>query len=181
MPNFINEAMLNEVKVLVDANPSFIVVDPAKLSSSDTLKLRKNLREVGARMKMAKVAIIQKVVSAPAAKMCGGGRCSIALVFASDMIGASKVIADLAKEDKITVKGGLMDGESLDLAGIKRLADLPSKQTLRGMLVNILAAPLSGLARVIAAIEKKKSGGDDAAPADPAAPAAPADPAAPAA
>lgn len=112
---------------------------------------------------MAKVAIIQKVVSAPAAKMCDGGRCSIALVFASDMIGASKIIADLAKEDKLTVKGGLMDGESLDVAAIKRLADLPSKQTLRGMLVNILAAPLSGLARVIAAIEKKKQG-DVAAP-----------------
>jgi large subunit ribosomal protein L10 len=167
MPNFINEAMLSEVKVLVDANPSFILVDPAKLTSSDTLKLRKDLRGVGARMKMAKVAIIQKVIPAPAAKMCDGGRCSIALVLASDMIGASKVIADLAKEDKISVKGGLMDGASLDVAAIKRLADLPSKQTLRGMLVNILAAPLSGLARAIAAIEKKKGGGDAAADATP--------------
>lgn len=167
MPNFINEAMLNEVKVLVDASPSFIIVDPAKLSSSDTLKLRKDLRGVGARMKMAKVAIIQKVVPAPAAKMFDGGRCSIALVLTNDMIGASKVIADLAKEDKIAVRGGLMDGESIDVAGIKRLADLPSKQTLRGMLVNILAAPLSGLARAIAAIEKKKQGGDAAPDATP--------------
>jgi large subunit ribosomal protein L10 len=161
MPSFINELMLNEVKVLVAANPSFIVLDPAKLNSADTLKLRKDLRGVGAKMKVAKVALIRRVVPESAAKMCDS-KSTIALVLATDMVAAAKVVADLAKEDKVSLKGGLMDGLSLDIAGIKRIAELPSKQTLRGMLVNILAAPLSGLARVIAAIEKKKSGGDAA-------------------
>ena len=156
MPSFINELMLNEVKVLVAASPSFIVLDPAKLNSADTLKLRKTLRGVGAKMKVAKVALIRRVVPESAAKMCDS-KSTIALVLASDMIAAAKVVADLAKEDKVSLKGGLMDGMSLDVAGIKRLAELPSKQTLRGMLVNILAAPLAGLARVIAEIEKKKS------------------------
>ena len=50
-----------------------------------------------------------------------------------------------------------MDGQAIDAAGIKKLASMPSKQTLRGMLVNVLAAPIVGFARVIAEIEKKRS------------------------
>ena len=48
MPNFINKMMLTEVKTLVDASTSLIVLDPAKLNSAQTLKLRADLRGVGA-------------------------------------------------------------------------------------------------------------------------------------
>lgn len=154
MPSFINDLMLTEMKTLVDANPSFIVVEPSKLNSADTLKLRKDLRGVGAKMKMAKVSIIQRVVPQAAVKMVEG-KGSIALVLATDMVGAAKLLAGLAKEDKVVLKGGLMDGLALDTAGVKRISELPSKQTLLGMLVNVLAAPLTGLARVIDEIRKK--------------------------
>jgi large subunit ribosomal protein L10 len=79
------------------------------------------------------------------------------------MLSAAKVVAELAKEDKITLKGGVMDGKVVDTASLKRLAELPDQLTLRGMLVNILAAPLAGMARVIAEIHKKKAGDAPAA------------------
>ncbi len=162
MPSFINKLMLDEVKGLVGGAASLIVLDSSKLNSSDSLQLRKDLRGVGAKLKVAKVAIIKRSVPEAAAKLCDG-KCSIGVILAPDMIGAAKVLAELTKAEKVSVKGGLMDGAALDPAGIKRLADMPSKQTLRGMLVNILAAPLTGLARVIAEIEKKKNPGAPAA------------------
>lgn len=156
MPSFINELMLKEVKALVDKTPSFIVIDPAKLNSGDTLKLRSQLRAVGAKLKVAKVAILALAVPGSAGKLFEG-RTSIGLVIGADLVGAAKAVNDLAKEEKLTIKGALMDGQVMDAKGVSRLAALPSQQTLRGMLVNVLAAPLVGLARVIAEIEKKKN------------------------
>ena len=89
---------------------------------------------------------------------------TVALVAASDMIAAAKIVADLEKAQKVSLKGGLMDGQVLDPAGIKKLASMPGKQALRGMLVNVLAAPIVGFVRVIAEIEKKKN--PSAVPAD---------------
>jgi large subunit ribosomal protein L10 len=162
MPNFINEMMLAEVKTLVDASPSLIVLDPAKLDSAQTLKLRADLRAAGAKMKVAKVAILERCVPESAKAMLNH-KSTIALVLAKDMLAAAKVVTELAKEDKISLKGGVMDGKVVDTASIKRLAELPDQLTLRGMLVNILAAPLTGMARVIAEIHKKKAGDAPAA------------------
>lgn len=155
MPSFINKLMLNEVKALVDKTPSFIVIDPAKLNSGDTLQLRSQLRAVGGKLKVAKVAILALAVPGAAGKMFEG-RTSVGLVIGKDLVGAAKAVQDLAKEEKLTIKGALMDGQVMDAKAVARLAALPSQQTLRGMLVNVLAAPLVGLARVIAEIEKKK-------------------------
>lgn len=162
MPNFINQMMLTEVKALVEASPSLIVLDPAKLNSAQTLKLRADLRAAGATLKVAKVAILERCVPEGAKAMLSS-KSTIALVLAKDMLTASKVVADLAKEDKISLKGGVMDGKVVDTASIKRLAELPDMHTLRGMFVNILAAPLTGMARVIAEIHKKKAGDAPAA------------------
>ena len=162
MPNFINEMMLAEVKALVDASPSLIVLDPAKLDSAQTLKLRADLRAAGAKLKVAKVAILERCVPESAKAMLNN-KSTIALVLAKDMLSAAKVVTELAKEDKIALKGGVMDGKVVDTASIKRLAELPDQLTLRGMLVNILAAPLAGMARVIAEIHKKKAGDAPAA------------------
>jgi large subunit ribosomal protein L10 len=157
MPSFINELSLKDLQGLVAANPSLIIVDPSKLNSGDTLKLRKSLSEAGAKMRVAKVSLIRRAVPESAAKMVEG-KSPIALVSAKDMLAAAKVLADLEKEEKLSVRGGFMDGQLLDAGQVKKLASMPSKQVLRGMLVSLLASPMSRLARVVAAIaEKKKS------------------------
>jgi large subunit ribosomal protein L10 len=161
MPNLINEFMHAEMKTLVEASPSMIVIDPAKLNSADTLKLRSDLRGIGAKMKVAKVSILNLVVP-EAAKPLLDNKCTIGLVLTTDMLGAAKALADLAKENKVSLKGGLMDGKPVTPAELKVLADLPPLDVLRGMFVNILAAPLTGLVRTIAEIEKKKQGGESA-------------------
>jgi large subunit ribosomal protein L10 len=157
MPSFINELSLRDLQTHVKSSGSLIIVDPSKLNSGDTLKLRKSLTEAGAKMKVAKVSLIRRAVPESAAKMVDG-KSAIALVSAKDMLAAAKVLADLEKEDKLAVRGGFMDGQLLNAAEVKKLATMPSQLTLRGMLVNVLAAPLVGLARVIAEISKKKEG-----------------------
>src|SRR5687768_11685249 len=157
MPSFINELSLRDVKGMVDGASSLILLDPSRLNSADSLKLRKNLHGIGAKLKMAKVNLIRRAVPEGAAKLLDG-KTAVGLIATKDMVGAAKIVSDLAKEEKVSVKGGLMDGQVLDPASIGKLANLPGKDQLRGMLVNVLAAPLVGLARVIAEIEKKQKG-----------------------
>jgi len=165
MPSMINDLLLKDVKALVEANPSFIVLDPSKLKSHEQLKLRRDLLGAGAKMKVTKVNLLRIAISKDAGAMLEG-KSTVALVGASDMIAAAKIVADLEKEQKVSLKGGLMDGQVLDSAGVKKLAAMPGKQTLRGMLVNVLAAPIVGFARVIAEIEKKKNPAAASAPSD---------------
>ncbi|MBA3684346.1 MAG: 50S ribosomal protein L10 [Planctomycetes bacterium] len=158
MPSFINELLLKDVKAVVEANPSLILIDPAKLKSNEQLKLRKDLNAIGAKMKVGKVNLLRLAVPANVQKLLEG-KSQIGLIAAKDMIAAAKIVSDLAKAEKVTVKGGLMEGQVYDQAGVSKLATMPSKDTLRGMLVNVLASPMSRLARVLAAVAEKKQAG----------------------
>ena len=176
MPSLINELMLSELTGHTAKAETCILIDHSRLKSEDTLKFRSDLRKAGARLKVSKVRLLRRSIPASAAKLIEKSKGSVGVVVASDMVAAAKIVAELAKEKKLDVRGGLMDGATLDLAAFKKIAELPSKLQLQGMLVNVLAAPIVGFARVIAEINKKQGGGD-AAPAADTAPAAEAAPA----
>ena len=69
------------------------------------------------------------------------------LVMAKDAVGAAKVLTDFAKENdqRPTVKGGLLDGSSIDAAQVKRLAAMPSREQMLAELGAGLQAPLSAM------------------------------------
>src|SRR5919108_2792451 len=54
------------------------------------------------------------------------------LVLARDPITAAKLLSDFARENdaKPSVKGGLLDGRTLDSAQVKRLATMPSREQM---------------------------------------------------
>jgi large subunit ribosomal protein L10 len=61
---------------------------------------------------------------------------------------AAKALNDFAREhpDALSIKGGLLDGGSLEREDVQRLAALPSREQLLAQLAGGLAAPLTGLA-----------------------------------
>jgi large subunit ribosomal protein L10 len=104
--------------------------------------------------------------------------------FSEDAVAAAKVIADFAKtNDKLVLKAGSYAGKALDANGVKALAAIPTREVLLSQIAMLLQSPIASFARVIDAVAKLKSAGEEAAaPAaeETAAPAA-ADTAAPAA
>ncbi len=65
-----------------------------------------------------------------------------------DAASAAKAIATFNKETQLLeFKGGVMNGETLEIDQIKAIAKLPSRDVLYGQLVGVVAAPLTGLAR----------------------------------
>lgn len=157
MPSMINELMLSELTGVASGATAVILIDHSKLKSGDTTKFRADLRKAGAKLKVSKVRLLRKSIPAPAAKLLEKSKGSVGVVITTDFVAAAKVVSDLAKEDKVSLRGGMMEGASLTAAAVKQISELPSKQVLAGMLVNVLASPIVGFARVIAEIEKKQN------------------------
>lgn len=59
----------------------------------------------------------------------------------------ARVLVDFAKDnDKFRIKGGVVEGDVVDLQAITQLATLPSRDELRAMLAGTLQSPLAKLA-----------------------------------
>ncbi|KKB96688.1 50S ribosomal protein L10 [Candidatus Arcanobacter lacustris] len=140
------------------------------LTVAEITKLRCNMMQNGAEFmvaknSLAKLALVGTVFEQLAPLMTG----PTAIAFSEDPISAAKVIVQFAKEnDKLIIVGGAANDSILDVASVKALASMPSLDELRGKIIGILstpatrvatvlAAPASGLARVISAWSKKGS------------------------
>lgn len=88
----------------------------------------------------------------------------------ADPIASAKVLQNFAKtQDKLVITAGLYNGKLLDVAGVKALATIPSRDELLSQLLGVMLAPVSAMARVLGAVAAQKSAG---APAPVAAPVA---------
>ncbi|AGG32612.1 ribosomal protein L10 [beta proteobacterium CB] len=86
----------------------------------------------------------------------------------ADPIASAKVLQNFAKtQDKLVITAGLYNGKLLDVAGVKALATIPSRDELLSQLLGVMLAPVSAMARVLGAVAAQKAEG---APAPVAAP-----------
>jgi len=87
----------------------------------------------------------------------------------ADPIASAKVLQNFAKtQNKLVITAGLYNGKLLDVAGVKALATIPSRDELLSQLLGVMLAPVSAMARVLGAVAAQKAAG---APAPAAAPA----------
>ncbi|WP_309573266.1 50S ribosomal protein L10 [Deinococcus sp.] len=138
---------------------TFYVVDYQGLTAGQLGKLRKDIREKGGQLIVAKNTLINLALQ-------GGGRDfgdalkgPSALVLAQDdPAGVAKALSDAAKSNDKgipTIKGGFVEGNKVDVAVVQRLASLGSKQQLQAELVGVLSAHLSGFVGVLEAYKTK--------------------------
>ncbi len=75
-----------------------------------------------------------------------------------DYVAPAKVANGFAKDhDFYTIKAGVMDGKLIDLAEVKKLASLPSKDTLYSMLASALLGNIRNLAVVLDQAREKQA------------------------
>lgn len=86
------------------------------------------------------------------------------LVVTSDPVLGAKVLTDFAKEhdQKPAIKGGIFDGRALDVAQVKQLADMPSREQLLSTLGAAMQAPMSGMLGAMNALFTNFAGALDA-------------------
>jgi large subunit ribosomal protein L10 len=78
----------------------------------------------------------------------------------ADPIASAKVLQNFAKtQDKLVITAGLYNGKLLDVAGVKSLASIPSRDELLSQLLGVMLAPVSAMARVLGAVAAQKASG----------------------
>lgn len=137
---------------------SVVFADYQGLTVSKADKLRKQTREQGVTYIVAKKSIISL-----AAKEAGmdvdikGMPGMIGVAFGTqDEIAPAKLLGDMTKETPIKLVGGIFDKKSLPKEQVIALSKLPGKQQLLGMLVSVIAGPMSGFVRALDAIGKQR-------------------------
>ncbi len=144
--------VVEEVKERLSRVQGAVIADYRGLNVAEVTELRKQLREAGVEYK-----VLKNTLTIRAAREAGveniipllTGPTAIAFGY-DDPVVAAKIISDFSKDHKaLEVKGGLLDGELLDIDGVKALADLPSREVLLGQVVRGMQAPIAGMVNVL--------------------------------
>jgi len=151
--NTIKEIAINDLSERLNQSPFLLVVDYAQTTVPQFNEARKRLREVGAKMTVAKNSFVRLAaqragLSEDIVKALLGQ--SAIVTGAEDVAAAAKVLKTYQKESKrLAFRGGLVDGNFIDEAAANVLADLPSKPQLQAQLLGVLLAPASKLVRTL--------------------------------
>jgi large subunit ribosomal protein L10 len=134
-------------------------------------KLRASARDQGVYLRVLKNTLARRAAQGtqfePLANSMVG---PLIYGISADPIASAKVLQGFAKtQDLLVIKAGLYNGKLLDVAGVKALATIPSRDELLSQLLGVMLAPVSAMARVLGAVAAQKAAG---APAPAAAPVA---------
>jgi large subunit ribosomal protein L10 len=138
----------------VFAETSMVVVTRnSGLTVAEVTDLRRRMRAAGAQFKVAKNRLALRALDGTQfdgiAKLLKG---PTALAWSSDPVAVAKAAVEFAKtNEKLVVLGGALGSRTLDAAGIRALAELPSLETLRAQLLGLINAPATRLAGVLQA------------------------------
>lgn len=142
--------LVNYVGSLMKDSAFVYFVSFQGLKVKDISELRNKLAEADAQCHVIKNTLIKKAADVAGieafdslnlvqgtAMVCGNGDASV----------VAKCLTEFGKAHaELAAKGGYMDGALLSVADVAAIADLPSKDVLRAMLLGTLNAPATSLA-----------------------------------
>lgn len=72
-----------------------------------------------------------------------------------DPVAPAKILTKFSEENnKLEIKGGVMDGKALDSNGLKALSSLPSREVLLSQVLSAMNAVPTGIVQVLAAVPR---------------------------
>lgn len=155
------EALVNQYKELAENSSGIILASFSGVTVKDLEGLRGQIREVGGEFHIVKNTLMDlafRDLDLPLPEGATDG--TTAIGFAPEEVPAvAKAIVDLSRGERtVQIKGGLIDGELVDQAGIVRLADLPPMPIVRAQLLGLITTPAEQVAGVLSATIRQLAG-----------------------
>lgn len=144
------EQAVAEIADEIKESQAVFAVDYRGITVAQVADVRSKLRDADATLRVVKNTLTERAAdNAGAEHLKGLLTGPTALTFVrGDAAAAAKAISTFNKETELLeFKGGMMDGEALEIDQIKAIAKLPSRDVLYGQLVGLVAAPVGGLVR----------------------------------
>jgi large subunit ribosomal protein L10 len=142
------ERIVSELADRLKNSETLLVADYRGLTMSEIDELRTKLLESGARFSVVKNTLTRLAAEEAGVKQLLeliDGPTAIAFIDADgDPAAAATVLNDTARaNDVLVIRGGLLEGDAVGDAEIKRLATLPPTDVLRAQLAGAVTAPLT--------------------------------------
>ena len=126
-----------------------VVAQYSGLTVAQMQRLRKQMRQAGAKVQVAKNRLAKIALEGTDVASIGPLLKGPTLIaYSSDPVAAAKAAVAFAKDhDKFVLLGGAMGKTALNVDAVKSLATLPSLDELRAKLLGLLTAPATKLAQ----------------------------------
>ena len=162
----IKQPIVDEIKGYAADAKAAVLVDYRGLTVEQDTKLRKALREAGVVYKVYKnTMLVRAFEGTDFAQLDKDLEGPTAVAFsAEDETAPARILNDFAKEaEALQFKSGVVAGTYYDEAGIKTLANIPSRDTLISKLLGSLKSPVTNMALVLNQIAEAKGNAEEPA------------------
>ena len=153
------EQVVEELGQIFESSGVVVVARYEGMTVAEMQALRAQMRDVGgavrvAKNRLAKIALEGKPAASIADYLTG----MTVLAFSEDPVAAAKVADAYAKtNDKFVILGGAMGENALDPAGVKAVAQMPSREELIASIVACIGAPASNIAGILSTLEEREA------------------------
>lgn len=155
------QLVIDEIKERIEGAVSVVVVDYIGLTVEEADELRAQLRAENVGFTVYKNSLIKRAIAGTEFEGLAEGETlkgSTALAFCTEDATASARIIKKAidKYNKMSFKGGIVEGTVYDKAKIEEFASIPSRDVLIARFMGSIQSPLTKLALTLKAIAEKE-------------------------
>jgi large subunit ribosomal protein L10 len=149
------EQIVSDLAERLRSSETLIVADYRGLSMTEIDDVRTKLLGHGARFSVVKNTLTRRAAEEAGVKDLLAlieGPTAIAFVQEGDMVAVAKTLSDTARETKVlTIKGGILQGQTMTAEQVGDLAKLPPVDVLKGRTLGVIVAPLHAFVGLVGA------------------------------
>ena len=158
----LKQPIVNAIAEEIKDAESVVLVDYRGLTVAQDTELRKQLREAGVVYKVYKNTMMKRAFAGTEFEgldNCLEGPSAIA-ISKDDATAPARILCNFAKDaPALELKGGVVEGNIYDVAGLTELSKIPSREVLLSRLLGSMQSPIANFARVIKQIAEKDGEG----------------------
>ena len=148
---------IEDFKTRIEGAKTVLVTEYRGLTVQQLSDLRKQLRAVSAEYKVVKNRLAKLALSPELTGVKGLLKGPTGMIISkADPVAVAKALHAFARTNQaLVIKAGYVEGQMLQPAGLKALADLPSKEALRAQIVGAIQGPLAQLVGLLQAPQRE--------------------------
>jgi large subunit ribosomal protein L10 len=155
MPTDEKRQAVTELAHLIRSSSAMAITDYRGLKVSEMQTVRRTLRDNNVQLTVAKnrlLKIAADEAERPELKPMLTGPTALASIIGDEAVLAKALAEALRPYSRVvSVRGGMLGDAPIDASQLTRLATLPSRDVLLGRIAGGMAAPMNGMANVLAA------------------------------
>ena len=151
------KAVVAEVSAQVANAQSIVVAEYRGLEVGHITVLRANARKAGVYLRVLKNTLVRRAVTGtPFEGLTDNMKGPLIYGISNDPVAAAKLLNEFAKgNEKLIIKAGALPNYVMDVAGVKALATMPSREELLSKLLGTMQAPIATFVRTLNEIPTK--------------------------